>query len=132
MRRSNVLVLSDSDSDDEVIGVVRPSAPPRTPLKSSGAALAMTGLGGGGLGSEFVGGGIDGKALLGLADKVACFVKVDVVRGAGAVQMGTSDGAVKDVEVLRGIRSSGVRARDAENVAEFGQEHLIVRPLGSA
>ena len=66
------------------------------------AALAVAGLGGGGLGG-FVGGGIGGEALLGFVDEVAGLVEVDVIRGGGAVQIGAGDGAVEDVEVLRGI-----------------------------
>jgi len=47
-------------------------------VEGGGAALAVAGFGGGGFG-EFVGGGIDGGALLGFVDEVARFVEVDVV-----------------------------------------------------
>lgn len=100
-------------------------------IKGGGAALAMAGLGGVGLGGEFVG-GIGGEALLGFVDEVARLVEVDEIRGAGAIWVGAGDGAVEDVEVLRGIGLGGGRARDAEDVAEFGEEHLVVCPLGSA
>ena len=46
--------------------------------------------------------------------------------------MGAGDGAVKDVEVLRGIGRGGVRAGNSDDVAQFRQEHLVVRPLGGS
>jgi hypothetical protein len=45
---------------------------------------------------------------------------------------GALKGAVEDVEVFRGIGGGGIGARDFEDVAEFGEEHLVVRALGGA
>jgi hypothetical protein len=74
--------------------------------------------------------GVDGEALLGFVDEAPGFVEVDVIGGGGAVRVDAGDGAVEDVAVLRGIGRGGVGARDADDVAEFGEEHLVVRPLG--
>ena len=92
----------------------------------------MAGLGGGGLGGEFVRSGIGGEALFGFVDEVAGFVEVDVVGRSAAVWVGAGDGTVEDVEIPRGVRRGGVRARDADDVAQLGEEHLVVCPLGSA
>jgi hypothetical protein len=72
------------------------------------------------------------NALLGFQNKVRGFVEIDVVRHGGSVGGHASDGAIEDEEIFLGIGRSGVRARHLEEVAEFGKEHLVIRPLGSA
>jgi hypothetical protein len=71
-------------------------------------------------------------ALLDLQDKVRGLVEIDVVCNRGAIGRDAGDRAVEDLEVFLGIRRGGVRARNAEEVAEFGEERLIIRPLSSA
>ena len=68
--------------------------------------------------------------MLGFIDEMPGLVEVDVIGGGGAVGIDPGDGAVEDVAVLRGLGCGGVRAWDADDVAEFGEEHLVVRPLG--
>lgn len=70
--------------------------------------------------------------MFGFADEVGGFVEVDVVGGGGAVGVDAGDGAVEDVVVAFGIGGGGVGARDAEDVAEFGEEHLVVGALGGS
>jgi hypothetical protein len=54
-------------------------------------------------------------------------VDVDVVGDGGAVGILAVDGAIEDVEVLPGIRRGGIGAGNFEDVAEFGEEHQLVR-----
>ena len=61
---------------------------------------------------------------------MAGFVEVDVVGDRGAVRVHAGDGAVEDVEVFLGIGRGGIGAGDGEDIAEFGEEHLVVRALG--
>lgn len=71
-------------------------------------------------------------ALFGLQNEVRGFVEIDVVCDRGAIRCDAGDRAVEDEEVFLGIGRSGVRAGNAEKIAEFGKEHLVIRPLGRA
>jgi hypothetical protein len=71
-------------------------------------------------------------ALFGLQNEVRGFVEIDVVCNRGAIWCDAGDRAVEDIEVFLGVRRGGVRARNAEEVAKFGKEHLVVCPLGGA
>ena len=71
-------------------------------------------------------------ALLGLENEVRGFVAVDEIGRGGAIGGDAGDRAVEDEEVFLSIGRGGVRAGNAKKVAEFGKEHLVVCPLGSA
>ena len=71
-------------------------------------------------------------ALFSLQNEVRGFVEIDVVCDRGAVRCDAGDRAVEDIEVFLGIGRGGVRARNAEKIAELGKEHLVVRTLGRA
>ena len=97
-------------------------------VEGGGAAFAVAGFGGKRGRRQDVTATFGG-ALLGFADEVAGLVEVDVVGDGGAVGIHAGDGAVEDVEVFRGIGRGGIGAGDIEDVAEFGEEHLVVRTL---
>jgi len=71
-------------------------------------------------------------ALFGLQNEVRGLVEIDVVCDRGAIWCDACDRAVEDIEVFLGIGRGGVRARNAEKIAELGKEHLVVRTLGRA
>ena len=99
-------------------------------VEGGGAALAVATFGGERGRRQDVSATFGGDALFGFADEVAGFVEVDVVGDGGAVGVHAGDGAVEDVEVFRGIGRGGIGAGDADDVAEFGEEHLVIGALG--
>jgi hypothetical protein len=70
-------------------------------------------------------------ALLGFENEVVLLVEIDEAAGEGAVGVADFDGFVEDVgvEVFDALR--GLGAVDAEEVAELGEEELIVGALGA-
>ena len=49
--------------------------------------------------------------------------------GSAAVRLAAGDGAVEDVAVQLVVRTGRVGMRHVDQVAEFGQEHLVIRAL---
>lgn len=88
---------------------------------------------------QFTGGG--GKGLLGLGDirpllglqhETAPFIEIHAAGAGVAIAMLEGDHTFEHVGIAAVIRASGVRTCHLENVAEFGEEELIVGPFGSA
>ncbi len=105
-------------------------------VEGGAAPAAVAGFGGS---RCFIGPAVIGRryrrfrcALFGLADEVSGFVEIDVVRDGRAIRIHPWHGAVKDIEILFRIGRSGIRPWDLQEIAEFSEEHLIVRPLGRA
>src|SRR3546814_7566280 len=71
-------------------------------------------------------------ALLRLQYEAAALVEVDAaVRGA-AVRLAEGDGALEDIVVAVAVGGGGLGARDAEQVAQVGEEESVVRTFGAA
>ena len=92
-------------------------------------ALEIAGGGGEGFGVGF---GFGGGALFGFEDEGGAAVEVDAAGGFAALAVVESDGAFEDVGVAACIRGGGVGPGDVEEVAEFGEEELVVGAFGRA
>ncbi len=77
-------------------------------------------------------GGLFFDALFGFEDEVVAAVEVDEIGGGGAVGCGDGDGAVEDVVVFGVVGGGGVGMGELEEVAEFGEEELVVGAFGAA
>ena len=71
-------------------------------------------------------------ALLGFAGRSSRAVEVDAARAGGAVGVVERDAVLEDVGVVRVVRLGRVGPRDAEQVAQLGEEELVVRTLRRA
>jgi hypothetical protein len=69
-------------------------------------------------------------ALLGLQGKAGPLVQVDPSGAGGAVAVVEGHRPLKDIVVLCVVGDGGVGSRDAENIAEFRKEQLIVGSFG--
>ena len=69
-------------------------------------------------------------ALFRFEDEVIPTVEVDEVGGGSAVKVMNGDGLVKDVGVEVVLGACGIRARDFQEVAEFGEEKCVIGTLG--
>jgi hypothetical protein len=119
--------LGDGERGDVATALVKGAL--EGAVEGGGAALAVAGFGGKRAWRPVIAATF-GDALFGFEDEVAGLVEVDVVGDGGAVGVHAGDGAIEDVEVLRGIGRGGIGAGDADDVAEFREEHLVVRALG--
>jgi hypothetical protein len=61
---------------------------------------------------------------------LASTVEVDAALRGCAVEIVKCDGLFEDVGVEVIFGAGGIRARDVEEVAEFGKEELVVSALG--
>ena len=77
-----------------------------------------------------IGLGVFVAALLRFEDEKALLVKVDEFGRRMAEAIVEHHRVLEDVAVLRGIGLRRLRPRDADHVAEFAQEELVIGPLG--
>jgi hypothetical protein len=70
--------------------------------------------------------------LFGFADEAIAFVEIDEIGGGGAIGFGAFDAAVEDVGVFCIVRNGGIRFGDAEEIAKFGEEQLVIGAFPSA
>jgi hypothetical protein len=73
-----------------------------------------------------------GAALFGFEDEAAAFIEIDAAGAGSAVAVVEVNGAFKDVGVLRIVGNGGIGTGDAEDVAEFGEEELVIGAFGCA
>ena len=68
-------------------------------------------------------------ALLGFEDEAAALVEVDAAGAGGAVAVMKGDAALEDVGVVGVVGRGRVGPRNAEQIAELGEEELVVGTL---
>lgn len=71
-------------------------------------------------------------ALLGFKDEVGAAVEVDAALRGGAVEVVEGDGFFEDVGVAVVFSAGGIGAGNVEEVAELGEEELVVGALGGS
>ena len=103
---------------------------PRRAAALGGAFLRGLGLRFGGVGEHF-GGLAFLDPLLGFQDVAAALVEVDAPGARGAVRVIEGDAALEDVSVVGVVGPGRIWSRDAEEVAELGEEELVVCALRS-
>ena len=103
---------------EPVAGLFAQKNPPRPPFVKGGCERSERG--------DFV------APLLGLQNETAMLVKIDAADAGHAGAVAKGDRALEDVGVIAVIRAGGVGARDAQKIAEFGKEELVISALGSA
>ena len=120
------------------------STPASSAITSASAAAPATFLGGQGAGvlvGLIVGaqhGLVPARAveraagLLGLADEAAAAVEVDEAVVGAAVGLADDDAALEHVGVVAGVVPRRVGARQTEDLAQLGEEELVVGALAAA
>jgi len=68
-------------------------------------------------------------ALLGLENEAVALVEVDALVGSTAVTTVFAHGALEDIIVAFRRRRGRIGMRQSEEIAEFGEEQRVVRPL---
>lgn len=73
-----------------------------------------------------------GAALLGFQNEATAFIEVDAAGAGGSVSVVEVDGAFKYVGVVMVVGDRGVGTGNTEDVAEFGEEELVVGAFGGS
>ncbi len=83
---------------------------------------------GGGRGGLVFGAGVD-RGLFRFEDETAAAVEVDLADGDAAIGVVERDGAFEDVGVFSAVGAGGIGVRESEQVAELGEEEILVGTL---
>lgn len=71
-------------------------------------------------------------SLLGFQHEAAALIQINPPRRSRAVRILKADGTLENVSIARVIGLRGLRARDFEYVAQFGEKELVIGALGCA